>query len=365
MSIVPLRRTEAIMPFSSLTRIALLLVALSILLSPAPLLAWGWQGHRVVGSIAEQLLVNTNAAKQVQTILNNGDPHGEVTLGLVGPWADCARSVKLENGTFQYVVDEKHLEYEVPCTPLKAERDRMVDYVSRNWSNCAADKDPQPSACLSSYHFDDVAIQRDTFNRNEEGTNDHDVVAAVAAAIAMLRGKAVPPPFSIKDKREALILLVHFVGDLHQPLHVGVVYLEADGKLADPDIAHTIDPVTRTFGGNAIQDQNVDLHTEWDEIPFDLGDRWTRELMTAANGVPKSEGTVEEWPASWATDTIHVARQAFAGLHFQRTDTSPKGKWNVTFEDHTAYLLTADLTKRRQLAKGGAHLAEILKAIWP
>ena len=44
-----------------------------------------------------------------------------------------------------------------------------------------------------------------------------------------------------------------------------------------------------TVGGNAILDQNVNLHSDWDDIPFDLGDAWTRELMTAARGVPKSE----------------------------------------------------------------------------
>jgi S1/P1 Nuclease len=180
----------------------------------------------------------------------------------------------------------------------------------------------------------------------------------------MLRGQTVPPPFSIKDKKEALMLLVHFVGDLHQPLHVGSIYLDGDGKQVDPDIAHRVDPATFTVGGNAIQDQNVNLHSDWDDIPFDLGDAWTRELMTAARGVPKSEGTVDDWPASWASDSIQIARQSFAGLHFDKPDPT-KAKWNLTYEDRTSYLLMADLIKRRQLAKAGAHLAEILNKIWP
>jgi hypothetical protein len=218
-----------------------------------------------VGSIADQLLLNTNAARQVQTILNDGDPHGKLTLRLLGPWPDCVKSVvQNQDGTFEYKVDPDHLEYEVPCTPFnsKAERERMVDYVSRNWSNCSTDPDQPPGNCHSTYHFDDVTIQRDSFNRNEQGTNDHDVVAAIGAAIAMLRGKTVPPPFSIKDKKEALMLLVHFVGDLHQPLHAGSIYLDADGKQVDPDIPHKVDPATFTIGGNAIQDQNVNLHAE-------------------------------------------------------------------------------------------------------
>jgi len=144
----------------------------------------------------------------------------------------------------------------------------------------------------------------------------------------------------------------------------GSIYLDRDGKQADPDLAPKVDPATVTIGANAIQDQNVNLHGEWDDIPYDLGDKWTRELLTAAGNVPKSEGTIDDWPASWASDSIQVAHQVFAGINFQQPDPG-KANWNLTFEDRTAYLLMADLIKRRQLAKGGAHLAEILKAVWP
>lgn len=70
----------------------------------------------------------------------------------------------------------------------------------------------------------------------------------------------------------------------------------------------------------------------------------------------------------WATDTLQVAHRAFDGLSFQRPDPPPeppRTQWNVSFDDHTAYLWLADLTKRKQLAKGGARLAEILNTIWP
>jgi hypothetical protein len=39
-------------------------------------------------------------------------------------------------------------------------------------------------------------------------------------------------------------------------------------------------------------------------------------------------------------------------------------KWAVVFEDHSGYLQVMDTIKRQQLAKGGAHLAEILNTIW-
>jgi hypothetical protein len=352
----------------SLSKIALSLACLVCLLRPTGAVAWGYQGHRVVGSIADRLLT-PNATAQVRQILNDGDTNG-LDLRQSGPWADCVRSVvRHHDGTFQYVVDPEHLEYEVPCRPFKsdAERARMVDYAMRNWSNCPGSDQP-PGGCHTSYHFEDVAIQRNDFERDFQGTNDHDLVAVIGAAIAVLQDRPAPPPFSIKDKKEALILLTHFVGDLHQPLHVAVVYLDADGNLVDPDVAHAVDPKTATLGGNAIQDQNVNLHGEWDDIPTDLGDAATRELLADARAVPKSSGPIADWPANWASDTIQVAHLAFTGLTFQPGEPPPpppKVQWTVSFDDHTAYLMLADAIKRRQLAKGGARLAEILNTIWP
>src|ERR1044072_5046837 len=140
MPIVPLRRLEAIMPFSSLSRIALFLITLSISLQPTSVLAWGYQGHEVVGSIADQLL-NAKARQHVKDILgySNRPTAGPwAPLQVAGPWADCVRSVVRDVDGFEYVVDPAHPEYEVPCTPFKSPeaRGRMVDYVGRNYSNC-------------------------------------------------------------------------------------------------------------------------------------------------------------------------------------------------------------------------------------
>ncbi|MGA9087747.1 MAG: S1/P1 nuclease [Bradyrhizobium sp.] len=341
-------------------KVVLTLNCVLSLLYPIAASAWGYQGHKVVGSIADQLL-KPSARQQVRQILG-------FDLRTAGPWADCVRSVvRHPDGSFEYVVNPEHLDFEVPCTPFKSreERARLVDYAMRNWSNCPEGPDTPPDGCHTTYHFEDVAIQRSDFERSFQGTTTHDVVAVIGAAIAKLRGKPVPPPFSIKDEKEALILLTHFVGDLHQPLHVGAVYLDADGNLVDPDIAHAVDPATATLGGNAIQDQNVNLHHEWDDIPTDIGEAATRELLAQARAVPASRGAIEDWPTSWASDTIQVAHLAFTGLTFARTEPPPRVQWTVTFDDHTAYLFLADVIKRKQLAKGGARLAEILNAIWP
>src|ERR1039458_4236740 len=50
-----------------------------------------------------------------------------------------------------------------------------------------------------------------------------------------------------------------------------------------------------TSGGNAIQDQNVNLHHEWDDIPTDIGEAATRELLSDAREVSASQGRIEDW----------------------------------------------------------------------
>lgn len=345
-----------------------------MLLAPTTASAWGYQGHRVVGSIADQLL-RPAAKAQVQQILNDADTRG-IDLRKAGPWLDCVKSVvRHDDGRFHYEVDPEHLEYEVPCTPFNAarERARMVDYAARNWSTCSYTPDGFERGCHNTFHFVDVAIQRSYFDRSFQGTNPHDLVATISAAIAVLEGKPMPPPFpfSIKDRKEALLLLAHLIGDLHQPLHVGSVYLDANGRLVDPDTAHKVVPETDTIGGNAIQDgvavpfQTINLHHEWDDIPTDLGDAATGELVDAARSTPSSQGAPADWPAAWATDTLLVAHDAFKGLSFKATSPPAQSKWIVTFDNHADYLQAADAIKRKQLAKAGARLAELLNAIWP
>jgi hypothetical protein len=140
--------------------------------------AWGPDGHRLVGSIADQLL-STNARQQVNALLG-------VDLRTAGPWLDCVKSVhRRTDGSLAYVEDPR---YEPPCTAFKNERARMVDYATRDWIDCVYPEGANAASnlgCHNTYHFDDVAIQRDRFDRNYAGTNDHDLVAAINAAVAV------------------------------------------------------------------------------------------------------------------------------------------------------------------------------------
>ena len=270
---------------------------------------------------------------------------------------------KNDDGTFSYKEDPSHPEYEIPCTNFRtaAEQKRMEDYVARNWTQCIYPATGTERGCHNTYHFDDVAIERDHFDRHYLGTNEHDLVAAISAAIAVLKGNPAPAPFSIADQKEALFMLAHFLGDLHQPLHVAAVYLDDRGGLVDVDAKGKIEPTQDTIGGNNIHDGHKILHTEWDAIPGDLGEAATPELMAAARSTAPTAGALDDWPATWASDTIVVAHDAFAGTTFRQTSTE---HWSVKFDDAQAYADAEDKIKRQQLAKAGARLAELLNAIW-
>jgi hypothetical protein len=216
--------------------------------------------------------------------------------------------------------------------------------------------------CHETYHFDDVAIQRRSFSPDFKGTNNHDLVSATGAAIAVLEDKPPPAPFSIKDKKAALLMLAHFVGDLHQPLHVGSVYLDASGARVDPDKSGAIDPDTENAGGNFVSDQGINLHTEWDAIPVDLGESAEGDMIREAMTVTKSAEPIENWPAVWAGETLALADAVFYPATF--VQDRPR-HWVATFQDRQSYLRNQDVTKRRQLAKGGARLAQILNEVWP
>jgi hypothetical protein len=328
-------------------------VAICALLVPLTghALAWGYQGHEVVGSIADQLL-GPNAKQHVADILG-------FELRVAGPWADCVRSViRLPDGTFKYAPSKP--EYRIPCTSFEtlAETARMEDYVSRNWSNCFYETN---HGCDEAYHFADVAIQHDDYKRNYAGTSDHDVVSAINAAIAVLRDQPASQPFSIRDKKEALFLLAHFIGDLHQPLHVGAIYLDPNGHPVNPDQGG-LDPATQTAGGNLISDQGNNFHSEWDAIPGDLGENASPEMIKKAESIASTTGAIENLAADWASDTVLASHAALDGLTFSGAGHS---RWVVHFGDRTAYWNRGDALKRDQLAKGGARLAQVLNTIWP
>ena len=338
---------------------AILVALFALAASCQQLLAWGSDGHQLVGSIGDHLL-NPHAKQQVQNILG-------FELRVAAPWADCVRSVmRHTDGSFEYISNPR---FNKPCLSFEtdAEKPRMVDYVSRNFNACV--NDGGKKGCADTYHFADVAIQHDHYERGLVGTNEHDIVGAINAAIMVLKDKPATAPFSIKDKKEALFLLAHFVGDMHQPLHVGAVYLNVAGKRLNPDVKASAKSALETRGGNLILEKadpkckGSDMHSEWDDILDSLGTSASDAMVAKAKAVPPTPGGVENFAATWATDTILQARSAFKGVSFKKAPC--KGQWVAKFANRKTYLKSENAIKQDQLAKGGARLAQLLNTIWP
>jgi hypothetical protein len=324
-------------------------------LPPAPALAWDDQGHELIGAIADAALANSKAGLQVRQILGYG-------LHSAAKWADCVRGVQKESSGFKYDGGT------AACSEFgsPAEVARMIDYARRNWSNC---RKPPPEGCHTRYHFAEVAVQRDGYSRSFFGTGNDDIVSAIESAVLMLQFQPAEPPFSIRDKKEALLMIAHLVGDLHQPLHVGAVYLRPDGSLVDPDTptnqtASTIERSNATHNANDILiEGSPSLHAMWDAISSGWGRQATPELLAKAKAVPRSNAQVDMLAAIWAGETVRLSSDAFKGLTFgARND---QGKWPTAIDNAFLYRTRLENMQRQQLIKAGARLAELLKEIWP
>lgn len=330
------------------SKIALSFLA-GTLFASAPAYPWGPDGHRTVGAIADTLIAGTPAETQVKAIL------GGLSLQDAAVWADCAKGID-PNKNYSYTSEGRYPECRIYETPqLEAE---MGDFVRRNDQNCSPKSGEE--SCHKQYHYTDIAIQHNNYSGSYVGSRDDDLVHAVVATAHVLKGDAAPAPFNLKDKREALLLLAHYAGDIHQPLHVGAVYLDAMGKKVNPD-SGGFDPRTDTRGGNSIAAGGTNMHSKWDGIPARLKpDRLDTSIIQKAKATPRTGGGIYDWPAAWASDTLKAARAAYQGVTFSGL---PGGHWSATLP--ATYTSDANALKEKQLEKAGARLAQLLQAIWP
>lgn len=333
-------------------RVALALVLCGGVMGAAQ--AWGPKGHATVAALAQQLIAGTRAEAEVARLL---DEPG-VTLAQAAVWADCVKAVQHEDGNFIYSDPGKYAD----CKPFETPEGmaRAVAYVQANWQACRPHFGQDP--CHKQYHYTDVALQHLRYSRHWVGTSDHDLVAAMQACIVVLQGRPAPAPFHFHDRTEALLLLTHLMGDVHQPLHVGAVYLDAKGRRVNPDAGHH-DPRTDTVGGNRITDGHGPLHRDWDDVPTRLGPHGLGEDgADEARQVLASLGRPTEWPVLWASDTLKASRSAFEGMVFGEASGKPP-HWAATLPE--GYAQRREEIQQAQLVKAGARLAQLLRAIFP
>jgi hypothetical protein len=139
-------------------RLAIVLIVATLV--PAQAFAWGSEGHRIIAEIAEQHL-QPETARQIRDLLAI---ENETSLAHVANWADQIRPQRPET---------------------------------------------------ASWHFVDIPITAPGYDRSRDCAGDNCVVAKIDQFTDELRNPALAP----RQRLEALKFVVHFVGDLHQPLH--------------------------------------------------------------------------------------------------------------------------------------------------
>lgn len=195
-------------------------LVLAMILASANALAWGPTGHRVVGEVAEKYL-ETSVALKVYDIL------GRQSLSRVSTWPD---EIKSEPETYSHTF---------------------------NW------------------HYTDW---KDEDHDHDEANSSGTLISSIRNQIAVLKD-----PGASKDKKNfALKFIVHLIGDLHQPFHVG----------------NALD-----LGGNRCKvlfhKKETNLHQLWDEGMIDF----TRLSFTEIARYVSMEATREEIQA-WKSGNV-------------------------------------------------------------
>lgn len=189
--------------------------------SPAAF-SWGRTGHRIVGEIAQRNLT-PKTLKEIKKLAGTED------LSKLSTWPDEIRS------------------------------------------------DPKMTF-TAPWHFASIPTGKTYFDQKR--SKDGDVIEALYRFEDILRN----PKATAADKLDALRFLVHFTGDLHQPLHVGL----AEDR-----------------GGNSIRVKwfktETNLHTVWDEELIDFEKLSFTEYSNYLNHYSKEElagwnkGTYIDW----------------------------------------------------------------------
>ncbi|HVV28392.1 MAG TPA: S1/P1 nuclease [Rhizomicrobium sp.] len=259
-----------------MTRVLLLaFLSLVPVLLPARALAWGAEGHEIIAAVALHEL-SPPARRQVAALLGS-----EAMLVHDSNWADEIREQRPQTGPWHYV---------------------------------------------------DIPLGANGYDARRDCGGGDCVVAQIGDDISRLGDRRLPP----QARAEALRFLIHFVGDIHQPLHA----VDDDDR-----------------GGNAVRvylpGDRTNLHHIWDtEAVEALGP----DIAAIADDIVRTTPPVQKksWqagdPAAWATESYRIARD---GIY-------PMVRGRHTMRLKPAYLRDEAPIVRLQLAKAGVRLAWLL-----
>ena len=266
-----------------LLQIAFAALALSFALT-SQAVAWGFEGHRIIAEIAEQYLT-PETAHQVRELLAI---ENTATLADVANWADQIRPQRPETAPWHFV--------NIPIHPH---------------AGTPAAYDPKRDCPTG----DCIAAKIEEFK-------------------SILRDRNVPAP----ERLETLKFLVHFVGDVHQPLHCS----DNDDR-----------------GGNAISVEfdgtTTNLHAVWDSgilEPAVKGDERAYALRLAQSITPRRAARWRRGSTvDWANESYRIAATVIYGRLSHTAGVLP-----------ASYEASALPIVNEQHEKAGVRLAMVLNA---
>ena len=278
-------------------RLLAAVLTLSVL-APCPALAWGEYGHRTVASIAAAYL--TPAAR-----------------------TEVARLLAREKLA------------DTPTCPLKSIEDASY------WPDCIRGLGDRFSYSFP-WHYQNINVC-EPFDVKARCPDGNCVSAQIDRHARLLADRKVPD----RERLLSLAWLVHFVGDMHQPLHAGDA---ADRGGND---------VRAAYGAKAPERMN--LHRIWDS---DLAERSLSQPPADARGLisqitPEQraawqQGGVAEWmQEAWTAS----GRYAYGKL--QGVDVcAAKPQARVSIDER--YVAETSATVREQAKRAGVRLAKLL-----
>ena len=226
-------------------------------------------------------------------------------------------------------IAENHL------TPItKAVIDDLLDGKSivyyANWLDNASHTPEY--AYSKTWHYKNID-EHETFE-NAKLLETGDIVRAIYEQTAILED----PSSSREDKQLALKMVVHLLGDIHQPMHMGRASDRGGNK-------HGI----KYFG----RDNN--LHAIWDSSLPESAHKWTytewQQQIDRVSDDEEKKITYEGTPEKWAKETYEIASEVYAG--------TPENT-NVSYD----YIADWTPVIETQFLRGGLRLADLLNSIF-
>jgi hypothetical protein len=336
------------------------ILALTVVLSTnSPVFAWGDEGHRAVGAGAAVSLKPATLNQITQILL--GD-----SIAGVSTWAD----------TIKRRADEDDLD---PETKLFLAHDKN-------------DKN-------DTWHYVDLPLDCKDYESCEGFKRNDDIVQMINFCVRRLKTGKEDPQHPMSE-RNALRMLIHLVGDLHMPFHVGAGFInqnDASNILieTDPQRIKQYQFIDDT-GGNKLffkykpvlakpdePEREANAHFYWDvemiqrlmfankrtRSPETLG-RFLRESIKPETNWDSAGADASKWASQWAADSLKQSKQsAYKNVRItERRERENNGRkvtdYLISRGDVAAYDQQAQETARVQIAKAGYRLAKMLEAIY-